>query len=80
MTARRPPRAGVSLSIAERRVGSLVAASCSDALIAERLLLSMQAVEWTVAKLSRRFGAGSREELAALLDERPIWVTESEPA
>jgi len=58
-----------ALSITERRVGSLVAEGFADPVIANRLLLTVQAVEWSVAKLCRALGVASREELAALLGE-----------
>jgi DNA-binding NarL/FixJ family response regulator len=57
------------LSITERRVGALVAEGCTDRAIASRLLLSVQTVEWCVAKLCRTLRAESRAELAALLGE-----------
>ncbi len=56
-----------SLSMMERRVGSLVAAGYVEREIARRLLVSPQLVEWTVAKLCRKFAAGSRDELAGRL-------------
>lgn len=58
-----------SLSMTERRVGSLVAAGYADPEIAARLLLSEQTVQWSVAKLCRTLDVGSRHELAALLSE-----------
>ena len=58
-----------SLSITERRVGSLVAAGYTDGEIANRLLVSVRQVEWSVAKLCRALDVDSREELAALLGE-----------
>ena len=58
-----------SLSITERRVGSLVAAGYADTEIAARLLLSPQTVAWSVAKLCRTLEAGSRDELVSLLAE-----------
>jgi DNA-binding CsgD family transcriptional regulator len=66
-----PPRAPKplfpSLSMTERRVGSLVAAGHADAEIARRLVLSAQIVEWSVAKLCRTLEVESRDELVALL-------------
>jgi DNA-binding CsgD family transcriptional regulator len=56
-----------SLSMTERRVGSLVAAGYVETEIAKRLLLSAQLVEWTVAKLCQTFGVGSQDELAGQL-------------
>jgi DNA-binding CsgD family transcriptional regulator len=56
-----------SLSITERRVGSLVAAGYAEGEIARRLLLSPQLVDWTVAKLCRTFATASRDELAGRL-------------
>jgi DNA-binding CsgD family transcriptional regulator len=56
-----------SLSMTERRVGSLVAAGHGDAEIARRLALSAQIVEWSVAKLCRTLEVQSRGELVALL-------------
>ena len=58
-----------SLTMTERRVGSLVAAGYADREIAARLLLSEQTVQWSVAKLCRTFDLGSRHELAARLSE-----------
>ena len=58
-----------SFSITERRVGSLVGARYADQAIAERLRLSVQTVEWTVAKLCRALDVRSRDELVALLGE-----------
>ena len=58
---------GAAFSITERRVGSLVAAGCTDRAIAHRLLVTVEAVEWSVAKLCRGLGVESREALAALL-------------
>jgi DNA-binding CsgD family transcriptional regulator len=55
------------MSLQERQVAALVAAGHSDAAIAERLLISLAAVEWTVAKLSRTLGVESRDGLATLL-------------
>jgi DNA-binding CsgD family transcriptional regulator len=60
-------RGASGLSLRERQVAGLVAAGHSDAAIAERLLLSVAAVEWLVAKLSRAFGVDSREGLVAAL-------------
>lgn len=51
----------------ERQVAGLVAAGHSDAAIAERLLLSVAAVEWLVAKLCRTLGVDSRDGLVAAL-------------
>jgi DNA-binding NarL/FixJ family response regulator len=59
----------LSFSITEKRVGALVAAGCTDRMIASRLLLSVQAVEWSVAKLCRVLGVESRAELVARLVE-----------
>lgn len=56
-----------SLSMTERRVGSLVAAGYSDIEIAGRLLLSAPIVEWSVAKLCGTLEVGTRDELAAVL-------------
>jgi DNA-binding CsgD family transcriptional regulator len=56
-----------SLSMTERRVGALVAAGYADRQIAHRLRLSLQAVEWAVAKLCRTLEVGSRDELVVLL-------------
>jgi DNA-binding CsgD family transcriptional regulator len=53
-----------SLSITERRVGTLVAAGYADTEIAARLLLSPQTVEWTIAKLCLTLEVASRDELA----------------
>jgi DNA-binding NarL/FixJ family response regulator len=58
-----------SLTMTERRVGSLVAAGYADPEIAARLLLSEQTVQWSVAKLCRTLDLGSRHELAARLGE-----------
>jgi DNA-binding NarL/FixJ family response regulator len=58
-----------TLSMTERRVGALVAEGCTDRMIATRLLLSVQAVEWSVAKLCRILGVESRAQLAAVLAE-----------
>jgi DNA-binding NarL/FixJ family response regulator len=60
-------RAAAGMSLHERQVAALVAAGHSDAAIAERLLISVAAVEWTVAKLSRTLGAESRTALTTLL-------------
>jgi len=57
------------LSMTQRRVGSLVAAGYADPEIAARLLLSEQAVLWSIAKLCRILDVGSRQELAARLRE-----------
>ena len=65
MELNQPP----GFSITERRVGVLVAAGFTNAVIANSLLLTVQAVEWSVAKLCRALGVASREELAALLGE-----------
>jgi DNA-binding CsgD family transcriptional regulator len=51
----------------ERQVAALVAAGHPDAAIAERLLLSVPAVEWVVAKLSRTLGVDSRDGLVSAL-------------
>ena len=56
-----------SLSMTDRRVGALVAAGYADSEIAHHLRLSVQAVEWAVAKLSRTLEVGSRDELVVLL-------------
>jgi DNA-binding CsgD family transcriptional regulator len=58
-----------SFSTTERRVGLLVGAGHADQAIAARLLLSVQTVEWTVAKLCRTLGVRSRDELVVLLAE-----------
>jgi DNA-binding CsgD family transcriptional regulator len=64
----RPPELLLpSLSITERRVGSLVAAGYGQLEISRRLLLSPQLVDWTVAKLCRTFAAATPAELAAQL-------------
>jgi DNA-binding CsgD family transcriptional regulator len=60
-------RAASGMSLQEREVAVLVAAGHSDAAIAERLLISVPAVEWTVAKLSRTLGVESRDALTTLL-------------
>jgi DNA-binding NarL/FixJ family response regulator len=56
-----------SVSITEGRVGKLVAAGYLDSEIANRLLLTPQAVEWSIAKLCRTLQAGSRSELVMRL-------------
>ena len=56
-----------SLTMTERRVGSLVASGYADSEIAARLLLSEQTVQWSIAKLCRTLDLGSRHELAARL-------------
>ena len=55
------------LSMTEQRVGSLIAAGHADAEIAHRLVVSVQIVEWSVAKLCRTLEVESRDELVALL-------------
>jgi DNA-binding NarL/FixJ family response regulator len=65
MELNQPP----GFSITERRVGVLVAAGFTNAVIANRLLLTVQAVEWSVAKLCRALEADSREELETRLGE-----------
>ena len=63
------PRNGLqpSLTMTERRVGSLLAAGYEEPEIASRLLLSEQTVQWSIAKLCRTLDVGSRHELAARL-------------
>jgi FixJ family two-component response regulator len=56
-----------TLSMSERRVGSLVAAGYGELEISRRLLMSPQLVKWTVAKLCRTFAAASPAELAEQL-------------
>jgi DNA-binding NarL/FixJ family response regulator len=56
-----------SLSSVERRVGSLAAAGYADPEIAAHLRLSVQSVEWSVAKLCRTLDVASREELVRCL-------------
>jgi DNA-binding CsgD family transcriptional regulator len=58
---------GPSLSMMERRVGHLVSAGHSDPAIARRLSVTVEAIRWNVAKLSRTLGVASRDELAAAL-------------
>lgn len=56
-----------SLSAVERRIGSLAAAGYADREIAADLRLSVQSVEWSVAKLCRTLDVASREELVRRL-------------
>ena len=81
-----------SFSIAERRIVQLVADGHADDVIGARLILSAEAVEWTVAKLCALLCVSARDELVGALGlalddhdpprrgDGPIWVTESEPA
>ena len=55
------------LSETERRIVSLVAAGRTTTQVAERLLLSPQTVEWSLARSYRRLGVASKDELATLL-------------
>ena len=59
------------LSMTELRVGTLVSAGHSDEAIARRLALTLQAVEWHVAKLSRILDVSARDDLAAALTRLP---------
>ena len=69
--AEMPPRdfPQPSLSMTERRVGSLLAAGCTEAEVAARLLLNAETVAWVVAKLCRTLEVEARPELVALLRE-----------
>jgi DNA-binding CsgD family transcriptional regulator len=53
------------LSATERRIVSLVAVGRTDDEVCERLFLTRQTVAWSLAKICRKLGVGSREELAA---------------
>lgn len=55
------------LSTTERRVVELVVAGLTSDVVADRLFLSTKTVEWNLAKVCRKLGVDSAEELAALL-------------
>jgi DNA-binding CsgD family transcriptional regulator len=61
----------LGMTMKERQVAALVAAGHPDAAIAQRLLLSVPAVEWAIAKLSRTLGVDSRDDLVAALTALP---------
>ena len=63
----RPAMELTSFSIGERRIAQLLAAGHADDVIAARLLLSAETVEWTVAKLCALLGVGGRDELVGAL-------------
>jgi DNA-binding CsgD family transcriptional regulator len=61
-------RADLSLlSETERRIVSLVAAGRTTEQVGDRLYLSPQTVEWSLAKIFRKLGVRSRTELSAAL-------------
>jgi DNA-binding CsgD family transcriptional regulator len=51
----------------EQRVALLVVAGRTNAEVAEELGLSPRTVEWHVSRALRKLGAGSQEDLTALL-------------
>jgi DNA-binding CsgD family transcriptional regulator len=55
------------LSETERRIVSLVAVGRTTNQVGERLFLSPQTVEWSLARIYRKLGVASRSELAAVL-------------
>jgi DNA-binding CsgD family transcriptional regulator len=55
------------LSETERRIVSLVAVGRTTNEVGERLFLSPQTVEWSLARIYRKLGVASRSELAAVL-------------
>ena len=55
------------LSETERRIVSLVAVGRTTAEVGDRLYLSPQTVEWSLARIYRKLGVQSRAELAAVL-------------
>lgn len=53
------------LTETERQVAALVATGCSNAEVAQALVLSRKTVEWNLSKVYRKLGVRSRAELAA---------------
>ncbi len=58
-----------SLTRREREVANLVAAGLTNRRISERLYISSRTADTHVGRILKKLGAGSREEVAGLLDE-----------
>ncbi len=66
---RRALAGAASLTPAERRVARLAAAGLTNRAIAERLVVAEKTVQFHLTNAYRKLGAGSREDLAGLLDD-----------